>query len=121
MLKKVQSDLPVGCSCYNGTDGIFPRKCNAPGCSRGNNNDCNSVTVYFGNNYRIRFLSGAFDIHGCNCPGFSYNGGSSTGKNGVYTTTTDTPISTYYHYTNCSEIGAGGNAIACCMFCCTSP
>ncbi|CAF4332633.1 unnamed protein product, partial [Rotaria magnacalcarata] len=74
-----KSNLPPGCSCYNGTDGIFPRRCYIPGCSRGNNDGCNSLTVLIGNNYRIQFDSGTNAVHGCNCPDFSYNNGTSAG------------------------------------------
>ncbi|CAM2717851.1 unnamed protein product [Rotaria socialis] len=87
-----KSNLPPGCSCYNGTDGIFPRSCYIPGCSRGNNDGCNSLNVLIGNNYRIQFNSGTDVVHGCNCPDFSYNNGTSTGDNGVSTNTVDTPI-----------------------------
>ncbi|CAM4793688.1 unnamed protein product [Rotaria magnacalcarata] len=114
-----KSNLPPGCSCYNGTDGIFPRRCYIPGCSRGNNDGCNSLTVLIGNNYRIQFDSGTNAVHGCNCPDFSYNNGTSAGDNGVSTNTVDTPISTYYQYTNCKNIDVSPNAVACCNFCCT--
>lgn len=120
MLQDVQSGLPTGCNCYNGTDGIFPRKCSSPGCSRGDNDDCNSFSVYWGSNYRIRYGSGTYDVHGCNCPGFSYNAGSSTGKNAVSTATSDTAISTYHRYTSCSMFDTSPTAVACCNYCCAS-
>lgn len=116
----VKSNLPPGCKCYNGTDGIFPLSCSTPGCSRGNNNDCNFLNVGIGSNYRIGYHGGTYVVHGCNCPGFSYNNGTSTGKNAVFTNTVDTPISTYYQYADCKNIDTSPNGVACCNYCCTS-